>query len=194
MKTRIVSILLLGLLAAGSSWWLWLLQDKPSEGALLGPPRSDYQLLGFEMVSLDKQGHEAFSASGPQLSRHPTAATLTVLSPHFTFPDAQGERWQARSKHAWISADGDELRLLSEVVVDNVPTGKRQASIETARLDVFPQSSTLRSDDAVTVRDAASILRGVGLRADLNTRRFQLLSEVRARYVPETTPPDSALP
>jgi len=52
----------------------------------------------------------------------------------------------------------------------------------------------LRSDDSVTIRDAASILQGIGLRADLNTRRFQLLSEVRARYVPASPPPAAATP
>lgn len=194
MNLRVLSVILLVLAAVGSSWWLWLLQDKPTENVLLGPPRSDYQLLDFQMVALDKDGHEAFSASGPQLARHPTAGTLTVIAPQFTLPDAKGERWQAKSAQAWISADGEELRLLSDVVIDGAATEQRNTRIETDRLDVFPQSSTLQSDHTVTIRDAASILQGTGLRADLNTRRFQLLSKVSARYVPATSPPASLTP
>ncbi len=191
---RNLAVLALLLAAMASSWWLWMLQDKPADTALLGPPRSDYQLQQFEMVSLDAQGQEAFSASGPQLARHPSAGTLTVSTPHFTFPDAKGQRWQAKATHAWISADGNELRLLQEVLLDSVLPLPNSTTIQTQRLDVFPQSGMLRSDDSVTIRDAASILQGIGLRADLNTRRFQLLSEVRARYVPASPPPAAATP
>ena len=41
MNLRALSVILLVLAAIGSSWWLWLLQDKPAEAALAGPPRSD---------------------------------------------------------------------------------------------------------------------------------------------------------
>ena len=42
----------------------------------------------------------------------------------------------------------------------------------------------LRSEDRVTVTQGDSILAGTGLRADMKAKRFQLLNQVTARYVP----------
>ena len=49
-------------------------------------------------------------------------------------------------------------------------------------LDLMPKVRTATSEVAVTLTGPGSILRGRGLRADLNARRMELLNEVRGRY------------
>jgi lipopolysaccharide export system protein LptC len=56
--------------------------------------------------------------------------------------------------------------------------------LDTDGLQVFPKLDQARTDDAVTITRAGSILRGRGLRADLAAHRFQLLADVKGRYAP----------
>jgi len=183
------------LFAAVTGYWVWQTWKPEAEPILVGPPRSDYFLVDFELVALDKQGQEAFRASGPRLARHPTLESITVEQPRFWFPDDSGGQWTARANDAWVDGNGDELRLNGNVAFDGPPQAKQGAvSLRTEQLSVFPETRTVASDAQVTVTTPRSILRGRGLRADIGTRRFQLLSEVEARYAPtpKSTPADAA--
>ena len=48
--------LLLLLVAAVTGWFVWQLQLGEEPLPLVGPPRSDYVLVDFELVSLDELG------------------------------------------------------------------------------------------------------------------------------------------
>lgn len=178
--------LLLFVVAAVTGWMVWQLQREDAPPPLMGPPRSDYMLMDFEMVALDDSGKESFRVDGPMLSRHPYLGTLDVKDPQFLFPDAEGRPWNARAGRAWVAQRGDELRLSESVEFDGPrdPDGQR-IELRTPQLTVLPETNEIRSDAAVTVTGPGSILRGHGLRADLDARRFQL-SDTTGRYAPST--------
>ena len=182
--THPLPVVLLLLVAAVTGWMVWQLSEEEAPPPLYGPPRSDYVLIDFEMVSLDENGVEAFSAQGPMLSRHPYLGTLDVEKPRFLFPDSEGKPWNARSGRAWVAKDGNELRLTQAVEFD----GPRDAAgariqVRTPDLTVLPDANEVLTDSAVTVTGPGSILRGRGLRADLDTRRFKL-SRMTGSYAP----------
>lgn len=176
---------LLFLLALATGWMLWRMWQPEPDVVLVGPPRSDYFLLDFELVALDKQGKESFHAVGPRLSRHPYLESITVESPRFSFPDPQGGQWTAQANEAWVDGDGDQLRLTGNVSFDGPPESRQGAvSMRTQELSVFPETRTVTSPVQVTVTMPGSILRGYGLQADLATRRLVLLSEIEGHYEP----------
>lgn len=177
--------LLLLLVAAVTGGLVWQLQRSEEPPPLYGPPRSDYVLVDFELVSLDEAGGEAFRVNGPMLSRHPHLGTLDVAQPRFLFPDSNGKPWNARAARAWVAQRGDELRLTGEVEFDGPPQPNGRIELRTTELTVLPELNEVRSDAAVTVTGPGSILRGHGLRADLDARRFQL-SKVTGHYAPST--------
>lgn len=178
--------LLLFLVAAVTGWMVWQLQRGETPPPLVGPPRSDYVLVDFELVSLDDKGGEAFRVNGPMLSRHPYLGTLDVEQPRLLFPDSDGKPWNARAARAWVSKRGDELHLRGSVEFDG-PKNPDNARIElrTSELTVLPELNEVRSEAAVTVTGPGSILRGRGLRANLDARRFHL-SKVTGEYAPST--------
>lgn len=185
-RNQILAILALLLAAATTGWLAWLLREPPPLAEMTGPPRSDYLLTDFSLIALDEFGKESFAARGPRLARHPFAGTLEVTAPEFSLPDPKGGQWEVRSQSAWVSADGSELRLLRDVSVQAPPESQGATHIATERLDLFPRLRTLSSPLAVTVSGPGFILRGVGLEAELDSRRFQLLDQVTARYEPPT--------
>ena len=180
--------LTLSLLAAAivSGWSVW--KHRPDAVVDAGDAqRSDYLLHDFEIVVLDRQGHESFTLRAPFLERHPGDRTMSLQSPLFLSPPKRGSDaapWEVRADTGWVSAEGDELRLRGDVVASSTGSGSRPVRMATEQLNVFPESKRATSAVAVTVTQPGSILRGLGMEALLDSRRVRLKSNVRVRYVP----------
>lgn len=185
MTLRPIPVALLLVAAAASSWMLWQMYKREPVATLYGPPRSDYTLSDFDLIALDDEGKESFRVTGPMLARHPYLGTLDIEEPRFRFPDRDGAAWHARSERAWAAADGKELRLIGDVAFDGPPEDANgPVALRTPHLNIFPDVREVRTDAPVDITSPGATLRGRGLHADLDARRFQLLSEVRADYAP----------
>lgn len=174
-QPRWLPVTLLALAALASGWLVYRLRQADTAPVLMGPPRSDYTLQDFSLVALDAQGHEAFSVRGPRLARHPHLGTLDISEPRLRFPDAHGGIWTTRADTAFVTADADRVRLSGDVLVEGPPDAdSAPPRLATEELDLFPEENRIVSAAAVTLTGPGSILRGRGLAADLDTRRFEL--------------------
>jgi len=180
--------LTLALLAAAivSGWSVW--KHRPAtEGGAGDAQRSDYLLHDFEVVVLDREGHESFTLRAPLLERRPGDRTMSLRTPVFLIPPKRGSDaapWEVRADTGWVSAEGDELRLRGDVVASTTRDAARPVKMTTEQLNVFPDDKRATSPVAVTVTQPGSILRGSGMEALLDSRRVRLKSNVRVRYVP----------
>lgn len=184
MSWRGAMILVLLVAAVASGWSAWRQRVEPPV-APSSSDRSDYVLEDFQLVSLDKEGIEAFTLRAPYLKRDPVDETLALREPVFLLPEEGADfYWDLRAATGWISADSEELRLRGDVVAISDPQGEREMRMRTETLDVFPRQRRARSGDAVTITQPGTTMRGTGLEADLAEKRFQLTSKVQVRYVP----------
>ncbi|MFC6839067.1 LPS export ABC transporter periplasmic protein LptC [Xanthomonas theicola] len=167
-----------------SGWSAWHQRSKPVRAAT-EEARADYVAHDFEIVTLDKQGKESMTLRAPQMERARADQTMAIVSPLFLLPDANGQRWEMRSKTGWVSASGDELRLRGDVAGDSpkVPSIP-PTTFRTQSLDVFPQTSTARTAEPVTMTRPGMMQSGVGFEVDLKSRQYKLLSQVKTRYEP----------
>ena len=101
----------------------------------------------------------------------------------FLLPTNDGGYWEVRSKQGWVSAEGDELRLTGDVNATS-PQGTTPTTFASQTLNVFPETDRASSRDVVTVTQPGSILRGRGFEANLKSKRYTLLADVRTRYAP----------
>jgi len=192
MSWRGILTLVLLVAAAISGWSVWT--HRPSRNATTtADARSDYLLHDFELVVLDKQGQEAFTLRAPQLERHPGDKTMSLATPVFTIPPAPNSKsgsWEVSSKTGWVSAEGDELRLRGDVIATNAGSDGGAGTVgapvkmTTQELNVFPDTKRATSAADVTITQPGSILRGHGMNALLDSKRIQLKSNVKGRYVP----------
>lgn len=184
MSRTALNVLLLALalgLVALAAWQLRSRQAPP----VVAPDRSDYVLRDFELVTLNDEGKESFTVHGPYLQRDVAGKSLSLVQPRFSFPHSTGGRWNASSEAAWVSPGADEVHLLRSVVMVGPPSASGVANrLDTDRLVVLPDTEQARTDHRVTVTQGDSILAGTGLRADLKAKRFELLNQVKGRYVP----------
>jgi len=182
-RQRSVVTVALALLAAASSIGVWQLRRDEAPPVLLGPPRSDYVLIDFDLLALDLDGKESFWAAGPRLTRHPGLGTLDIEQPRFSSPDKHGAVWTSRADRAFVNREGTELQLLQAAEVRGpAPAVGAPILLRSEALTLYPREQRLVSDVAVTVTEPGSILSATGLRADLNAQRVELLKDVRIRH------------
>jgi lipopolysaccharide export system protein LptC len=196
ISKRGLLLLVLFVVALGMGLSVWKHRPKNRVGNA-DNGRSDYVLTNFEAIVLDKQGRESFTLQAPKLARSPGDQTMTIQTPVFYIPVSPGAGqaptreagWEVRSKTGWVSANGDELRLLGDVDAKTASGADRHVTIATERLNVFPQANRATSPGTVTVVQPGSILRGQGMDARLDSKRVRFSSNVKARYVPSSVAP-----
>jgi lipopolysaccharide export system protein LptC len=184
MNWRVLVTLALVLAALLSGWSVWK-QHRQEQVPTAAAARSDYVLEEFELVALNKQGKESFTLRGPRLARQPAKKTIDIATPLFVIPapeGSSGQAWEVRAKNGWVSADGDELRLRG--AVRGTSTGPGPLTVlTTEEMNVLPEKRRANAPGKVVITRPGSILSGRGLQLDLATKRYQLKSEVRHRYV-----------
>nr|QMS48064.1 uncharacterized protein YrbK clustered with lipopolysaccharide transporters [uncultured bacterium] len=173
-------VLLVAALVSGWSVWRHRAAPLDSDGA---GGRPDYLLHDLELVALDDEGKESFTLRAPLMARNPDQGSMEMQSPLFLLPDSEGLYWQVVARSGWVSADGNELRLLGDVAVTGPPQ-QRAVEMNTAQLNIYPDRDLATAPGAVTITQPGSILRGVGLETNLASKQYKLKSQVRSRYVP----------
>lgn len=177
MNWRIVLPLVLLAGALLSGWFAWR-SHQPEVAADVAEHRSDYILRDFEVVTLDGAGQESFSLQAPELRQTPGGRTLELVTPLFLMPDAEGERWQVRSKTGWVNEKSTLIKLRGDVVADSPAGASRPTVLKTQQLDVHPNDNRATSEAAVTITTPGTTMHGTGMEADLSSKRIQLLSKV----------------
>ncbi|GAB2496256.1 LPS export ABC transporter periplasmic protein LptC [Arenimonas alkanexedens] len=162
--------------------WQWnQRQVAPVEAA----QRSDYILKDFELTTLDQEGRESFTVRGPYMQRDVGGKSLSLVEPRFSFPGADGGRWNASAEAAWVSPDADQVHLLRQVkMISPVTPAGLRTRFATERLRVLPDIDRADTAEKVTITHGDSILVGTGLDVDMSAKRFQLLNDVKGHYAP----------
>ena len=177
---------LLGVLALLTQWLLWLERPGDRGDTFVGPPRSDYVALDYELVARDEQGAFAFSATGPRAVRHPFVGSFDLATPRLRLHDSEGNDWDGESRSGWVSSDGSVVKLAGEVELRRKGKPKvTPVTIASERLTTFTRTREVVSDDPVTITEPGSILRGTGMRAQLKQQHLELKSSVSLRHDPK---------
>lgn len=176
----------LSLAAIATQYLVWINRDRTDEHTYAGPPRSDYTLTGFTLDALDTDGRRTFQVSGPHLARRGDDGSIFVTTPDYELLDGAGNPWKGKSDSAWVNKDGSVMKLLGHVEMHR-QGGDKQASLDllTRDLTTWPKQRRMETAAEATITQPGSILRGVGLRGDLNEKTLELLSDVESTIEPK---------
>ncbi len=183
MRLRDASVLFLLSLALGLSSWLLLKQKPDDTPQFVGPPRSDYQLQNFSLQSFDEHGKLAFQLEGPRLIHDDQRRSYNVDRPEFLFYTGSGGAWKASSRRAEIDIKTRKVAMREQVHCTPVAGADSLPWVLTTEaLDADPDRKTLSSELAVTLARPGSILHGIGLTAQLDSKQFDLAAAVRGTF------------
>lgn len=177
-------------LAAAVTWALfWYFYRPDSPPAFVGPPRSNYTLDNFTLNALDERGKLSFTVTAPAMARRNDDGSLWVDAPDFLIAAQQGQPWKGQSQSAFINKDGSYLLLAGPVQMQREADAEAGAArVETRDVDAYPKENRLQTAAAATITQPGSILRGTGMKADLNTHQLELLADVHASFAPKRKP------
>jgi lipopolysaccharide export system protein LptC len=180
-------VAVLALLAVGTELLLWLTRERPDAQTFEGPPRSDYTLTDFTLNALDAAGKRTFQVSGPSLARRGDDGSIFVTTPDYVLVDGSGHPWQGKSDAAWVNKDGTLMKLQGHVEMHRAAQGADDKPIDvvTRDLTTWPKDKKMETAAPATITQPGSILNGIGMRGDLNTKVLELLSDVHSTLQPK---------
>ena len=184
-----VLVVVLALVALGSELVFWITRERPDEQTFAGPPRSDYTLTDFTMSALDSAGKRTFQVSGPTLARRGEDGSIFVTTPDYNIVDGSGHPWTGKSDAAWVNKDGTLMKLQGQVEMHRQAGGDGDKPIDvvTRDLTTWPKDKKMETAAPATITQPGSILSGIGMRGDLNSKVLELLSDVHSTMQPRET-------
>jgi lipopolysaccharide export system protein LptC len=190
MGERSLNTILALAVAAALTWALfWLFRPAEKEPDFVGPPRSNYTLDDFQLNALDENGKLSFTVAAPALARRNDDGSLWIDAPDFLIAAAKGEPWKGKSQSAFVNKDGTHMLLAGAVEMQREASAEAGAArVETRDVDAYPKENRLQTAAAATITQPGSILRGTGMKADLNTHQLELLADVHASFARKRKP------
>jgi lipopolysaccharide export system protein LptC len=165
----------------------WLNQQVLPEPAKPEYKRHDPDAImeNFSATNLNEQGVPDFIMAATKLMHYPDDDSTTVDEPRITMLSAGQPAIHATAEHGTISSKGDEVFLRDNVkVLREASAQQDQMTLQTQYLHIIPDQDLAKTDRAVTIVDAHSIVHATGMELDNKTRTLKLLSQVRSEYVP----------
>lgn len=185
-RKTLLTIFLLAVLAISAQVLVWVLRPHDNANEFVGPPRSDYTLRNFTIDALDDNGTLSFRVTGPRLSHKGEDGSVFVDTPDYVMLDNSGNTWKGKSDAAWVNKDGTIMRLDGHAEMHRqASTGVQPVDVVTRDLTTWPKDKKMETAAPATIVQPGSILRGTGMRGDLNTRELELLSDVHATIEPK---------
>ncbi len=179
-------VVLLVLAVIATELLLWINREPVNAQTFAGPPRSDYTLTDFTMDALDTLGRRTFQVSGPHLARRGDDGSIFVTTPDYVIIDGNDHPWHGKSDAAWVNKDGSVMKLQGNVEMHREASGDTNAiDIVTSNLTTWPKTKKVETAAPATITQPGSILRGTGMRGDLNSKVLELLADVHATLQPK---------
>jgi lipopolysaccharide export system protein LptC len=160
----------------------------------------EYDLSGFPQIYMKEVETREFDAQGklhyhlktPQVAHYqvnpegPSEGDYTLIErPNMAFHDAESAApWLVSAETGRSEANGQLLRLLDNVLIQQQTPTQGLIQITTSELRVRASEQFAETDKAVKMRSAKGQIDAVGMDADLAQSRLQLKSQVKAIYDP----------
>lgn len=144
-----------------------------------------YYLRGARLIGTDEQGRVAYRILAQRLDELPEQELLELAGVAVEYQPTDETPWRISAAGARAPKDGSHLDLRGSVELRSSPTdGSKPVSIATEQLRFSPESSSVESDEAVTIRVGDWQLAAIGLRTHLKDNTLELESDVHGKFAP----------
>lgn len=187
LNRRLFPVVATALLAA-LAWWQFGERRPPAPELDVeeAERRADYYLRGFELLSSGEDGRWRYRLQGERMLHFPDDGSWTLQAPALSLLTESGAPWRGEAPRGQVWNDGREARLHGAVTLRRAESAaNRPVTIQTREVYLRPQEHYAETAEPVTVTQDASRLEAVGARVYADQERYELLSEVEARYAPE---------
>jgi lipopolysaccharide export system protein LptC len=183
--TRFSQFFPLLLLAVLASLTFWLdqavQQDTPGSGAERHDP--DYIVEKLVAHRMDAKGDVKHTLYAERMTHYPDDDTTHLVSPRFISNASARAPMSITSRTAKVSSGGEHIYFETDVRATRAAYDDHSEMVmETSFLHVTPDEHIARTDRPVTVTDAHTVARGIGLELNSEARTIKFLSQFRGTY------------
>ena len=167
------------------SWWMPI-EQAPVSKLVTAPEKRhvpDFYLSDFDLTTMNAAGRPRYYLQAKGLQHYADDDTSQLQMPRLTVYRPAAPAWLLSSDQALVATGGQSVLLQDDVKVQRLAANKRDTlELTTSVLRVVPAKQYAETDRAVTVVTDLGITRAIGMQADLQQRRLQLLAQVRGDY------------
>jgi lipopolysaccharide export system protein LptC len=179
--SQLFPLLLLAVLA-GLSFWLDQTVQQSAKGN--GSERHDPDYIVEKIVAhrMDAKGDIKHTLIAERMTHYPDDDSTHLVSPRLT-SNASRAPMTITSRTARVSSGGEHIYFETDVRATRAAyDDKSEMVMETSFLHVTPDENIARTDRPVTVSDAHTVARAIGLELNSETRTVKFLSQFRGSY------------
>lgn len=173
---------MIGLVVA--SGWLWnRLDSSHREAASRARHIPDYFVENFTTTTMGETGEPTRRLSAKYMAHFLDTETKELERPYLVLFSQSETPWHIQAESGWVSAANDVILLSGKVHIwRDDEAGQREVDIVTEDLRILPDTEYGETEKLAIIRTPGAESRGVGMRAYMNERRLELLSQVRTVY------------
>ncbi|MGV3626069.1 MAG: LPS export ABC transporter periplasmic protein LptC [Betaproteobacteria bacterium] len=183
--TRFSQFFPLLLLAVLASLTFWLdqavLQGATGSGTERHDP--DYIVDNIVVRRMDANGDVKHTLYAERMTHYPDDDSTHLLTPRFISNASARAPMSITSRTARVSSGGEHIYFETDVRATRAAYADHSEMVmETSFLHVTPDQHIARTDRPVTVTDAHTVARAIGLELNSETRTVKFLSQFRGTY------------
>ena len=147
----------------------------------------DAYMENVTAIILDKLGKVSMKIVTPKMTHYAKDDTTDFIDPQITLYHKSPNPWFIASKTAKAWDGIDNLVFNTDVTIHHPADYNNPATlIKTSTLTVHPNEKTAETVEPITMIQPNSIMKAVGMQADMDSGNIKLLSQAQGEYVPES--------
>ena len=184
-KNTIISSITLGIVLLAV--WITLAYQAKPRLPIEFTPQPDAVMENVISTMLNKQGKPKLKIVTNKLIHYSERDITQFTSPLITLYRQSPKPWYISARYAEARGGIDQVDFSGHVVIRHVITLNNPATIiKTATLTVYPNKQTAETNDPITLAQPNTLIKAVGMFADMNSGDIRLLSQARGEYVPSS--------
>ena len=180
--TQLFPVVLLAILA-GLTFWVNEAVQPVNKGTQSARHDPDFIIDNIVAHRMDVNGNIKHTLYADRMTHYPDDDTTDLLSPRLVNNASRGAPMTITSKTGKVSSGGEHVYFETDVRATRAAYGKQsELVLETSFLHVTPDENVARTDRPVTITDAHTVARAIGLELNSDTRIIKFLSEFKGTY------------
>jgi len=181
----LTALLLIILLAIASGWVFESIEQSPKQSKEQLRHNPDYFLKNFTSTTMNKSGKIAYKIQADLLEHYPDTDSMELQQSFFTFYENNTKAWTVKANKALILQKNEQIQLSGNVILNQMASRKNIELIRLTapQLTIDTKKNILHTKSNVKLIKGHSTIHAIGMRANMNKKRIEFLSNTRSQYV-----------
>lgn len=146
---------------------------------------TDMRIYDLIVQQYDVDGHLLHALETPMMRHIPSNDTHWFRTPHITVAQKNAPPWEIHAEEASAIHGGQEITFNRHVVIhQNTAPHTEESTLTTDSLTYYPKEKLAMTLLDILYERPGNRIQSTGMKAYLDEKRVQLLSQARGSYVP----------